>query len=138
MSGNVLLRLRQARDPRHQRKGAIQTLRDVVRHKGVRGLYQGFTVSSLNVVVGQLYITCFEYLRSDARLAHALGPYNSESTRNAVAGAVAVTVSQCVGNPVYVGPATCSPTCSPFVCPLALLRDVVSAMALRQRLLSQP
>ncbi len=60
-------------------------------------------MNSLNVVVGQLYISVYEYLRAaESPVGVALGPEVGEGGRNMAAGAIAVAVSQCLGNPVDV------------------------------------
>jgi hypothetical protein len=55
------------------------------------------------VFVGQVYISVYEYLRAPLSPAsRLLGADSAESSRNMLAGAIAVAVSQCVGNPVDV------------------------------------
>lgn len=74
------------------------TLRQTLRHEGMRGLYRGFGTSSLMLAVQQLQLNTYEYLRSSE--LHA--PGMSESARNGIAAAIAVLVAQVIANPVDV------------------------------------
>ena len=74
------------------------TLIQTLRYEGVRGLYRGFSTSTLMLVVQQAYIMMYEYLRSAERYSVPL----SESTRNALAAGVSVLLVQVPANPVDV------------------------------------
>ena len=77
-------------------------LRTTLRTEGVPGLYRGFGTSALQLVVQQLYILSYEYLRSSRRYEESEFPAPSESVRNAAAAAVAVALAQIIANPIDV------------------------------------
>eukprot|EP01138_Halocafeteria_seosinensis_P001532 gb/GECG01001570.1/.p1 GENE.gb/GECG01001570.1/~~gb/GECG01001570.1/.p1 ORF type:complete len:412 (+),score=19.02 gb/GECG01001570.1/:1-1236(+) len=98
--------------------GTLQALGHILKREGVRGLYRGFGVSSLNLFVGQIYITIFEFVKSllAKKTQHPYtpdfihrhispdraAPAKSEALRNFVAASTAVCFSQAVSNPIDV------------------------------------
>jgi solute carrier family 25 protein 44 len=75
-----------------------KTLVQTLRREGIAGLYRGFSASSLMLVVQQIYIVMYEFLRASDRYTVQL----SESGRNAVAAAVSVLTVQLIANPIDV------------------------------------
>jgi solute carrier family 25, member 44 len=79
-------------------RGSWDALRSIVREEGVRGLFRGFGTNTLNLGVGQLYISLYEVLRAPGMLHSSL----STEGRTFLAAATSVVVSQLVGNPIDV------------------------------------
>jgi solute carrier family 25 protein 44 len=78
--------------------GSWDALRSIVREEGARGLFRGFGTNTLNLAVGQLYISMYEMLRAPGMIHPAL----STEARTFLAAATSVVVSQLVGNPIDV------------------------------------
>jgi len=86
-------------------KGPWDAARKIWRADGPRGLYRGFAVSNLGVLVLQLYITSFEI--SKLFITDQMGPQllESEAANVAVsssAGLVAAVTAQVLGTPIRV------------------------------------
>jgi len=75
------------------------TVMQTLRHEGLRGFYRGFGTSSFMLVVQQIYILSYEFLRSKDRYSTLK---LSESARNGIAAAVSVFAVQTIANPVDV------------------------------------
>jgi solute carrier family 25, member 44 len=77
----------------------LDAVRSIWKEEGARGFFKGFGTATLNLAVGQIYISIFEKLRSgDIALLNG----SSETMRTPIAACAAVLVSQLVGNPVDV------------------------------------
>ena len=73
-------------------------MRSIVREEGFRGLWKGFGTNSLNLAVGQVYITIFEYLKTP----RVFGKHTPEEVRTALAACTAVMTAQTLANPIDI------------------------------------
>jgi len=79
--------------------GTLHAIRSIWAREGARGFFKGFGTSTLNLAVGQLYISVFERLRSgDVAALNGM----SEAYRTALAACSAVLLAQTVSNPIDV------------------------------------
>lgn len=77
---------------------ASSVLMMTLRSEGIKGLYRGFGTASLQLIVSQIYIFTYEFLRARENFDSNM----SESRRNAIAAAFAVLLAQVVANPIDV------------------------------------
>jgi hypothetical protein len=80
-------------------RSATQTLLHTLRTGGVSALYAGFPTASLFLVVQQLYLFTYEFLRSSDR---GWPSYFDEPVRNGLSAAVSVCFVQLLGNPLDI------------------------------------
>lgn len=86
-------------------KGPRDACRQILRKEGIRGLYRGFGVSNLSVLVMQLYITTFELTKMHLNNWTGANRTQSKAANLAVssaAGTVAAVVAQTIGTPARV------------------------------------
>eukprot|EP00049_Salpingoeca_infusionum_P008981 m.148985 g.148985 ORF g.148985 m.148985 type:complete len:337 (+) comp14197_c0_seq4:455-1465(+) len=77
--------------------GTFDAFRKIVKFEGVRGLYKGFLPNTVSVLGGQLYITCYESIKSKTEPI-----IRNHFARNFFAGGVASMISQVVIVPINV------------------------------------
>eukprot|EP00750_Incisomonas_marina_P006015 INCI14278.2.p1 GENE.INCI14278.2~~INCI14278.2.p1 ORF type:complete len:360 (-),score=42.06 INCI14278.2:597-1676(-) len=86
-------------------KGPRHAFKSILRREGIRGLYKGFGVSNLGVLVMQVYIVAFEATK--VQFGARLGPHRMKDETTALfvsstSGVVAAVVAQLLGTPCRV------------------------------------
>lgn len=87
-------------------KGVYDAFSKIIRNEGFRGLYRGFLPNALTVFAGQIYITIYEFSRSEVKTKlsqyESVPQYMEDPIRNFVAASLASVFSQFIVVPLDI------------------------------------